>query len=57
MKNRKKSKVLHVYCVEGILGDAIRIKEIKKWLSINFNYNSLNLAYNLSKKINTKFAK
>jgi len=40
----KDKKILHIYYLEGNLGDAIRISEMKKWLSFNFDYEKLNIA-------------
>lgn len=54
MENNSQIKILHVYSVEGNLGDAIRINEIKKWLKKHFDYASLNLAETLSAKITPK---
>lgn len=40
----KNKKVLHIYFLEGNLGDAIRINEMGKWLSKNSLYRKLNIA-------------
>jgi glycosyltransferase involved in cell wall biosynthesis len=50
----KKPKLLHIFSVEGNLGDAIRINEMSKYLRKHSNYQSLNLAYEIGSKINTR---
>ncbi|MCX6811256.1 MAG: glycosyltransferase [Candidatus Berkelbacteria bacterium] len=49
-----KPKVLHLFSVKSNLGDAIRINEMRKYLSKHSQYDHLNFANSLGSKLNLK---